>query len=137
MSCARGILAELHRLADAVERIAAVGERAALALEELAARERPGADARLVRLVRAIFASLGDQEFVCSDVLALAAGPAPRPALRDALAGASAKGLGKLLAEHQAEPLDGLRIERVGRRRWRVCAIETARTRAAWNPWRT
>jgi hypothetical protein len=126
------VLATLERLADAAE-------RCALALEELAARGRAGGDARTARLAAAIYATLGDSDFGCAELVELASASSlpTRRALQAALGDASAKALGKLLAEHAGAPLDGLRIERVGRRRWRVCAFETAQTRAGFNPWRT
>ena len=130
---APALLAELARLADAGERIAA-------ALEQIAARARPAPDARLAMLLGAIYQALGEAPFAASELARLADSPlSTRAALRRAIGGASAKAIGKALAQNAGALIDGMRLERIGEgrpARWRVCAFERQQRQSVFNPWR-
>lgn len=120
----------IARLADAAERIAE-------ALEQLAAREQPGLDAEIARLVAAIYQAAGDEPLRATEIIDLARSPlSTRVALRQALAGRTSKALGKTLARYVGMPIDGLTIKRDSGRRWRICTSERAQRGSGFNPFR-
>lgn len=129
------LLAAVRELLGEQRATRQAAERCAEALEAMAAR--PGAEAGASRLLSAISAALGSEPFSCGALLRLAQSElSTRIALRSALDGMTAKSLGKALAAAcEAGAIDGLRVERAGRRLWRV-AFETSETRGAFNPWR-
>jgi hypothetical protein len=123
-------MSDLARLADAAERIAS-------ALELLAAQDQPAADAAIARLVAAIHQAAADEPLRAAEIIELADSPlSTRAALRVALAGRTAKSLGKLLAAHVGIGIEGLTIKREPGRRWRVCAFQREQKRNGFNPWR-
>jgi hypothetical protein len=116
--------------------IAAQLDRIEAMLAELLALRRPATDVRVDLLLLALWRTFGGQPFTAAEAVRVAgADLSTRVELRRALAGASAKALGKLLAQHAGQG-SRYRLERVGSARpalWRLCDFESPQSRA-WHP---
>jgi hypothetical protein len=111
-------------------------ERLCIAVERLADR-RPAPDARAALLLRSIWSAVGPEQFTAARVVELAQGR-HRTALQAAVAGASAKAIGKRLSLLVGETIDGLRLDRSGTGRpavYRLFDCDRGESRIG-NPWR-
>jgi hypothetical protein len=117
--------------------IAAQLDRIESMLAELLALRRPATDVRVDLLLLALWRTFGGQPFTAGEAVRVAAADlSTRVELRRALAGASAKALGKLLAQHAGQGTGRYRLERVGSARparWRLCDFESRQSRP-WHP---